>query len=178
MADFYFLANSWSYQRTHLYRHMPGRYLYLHMKWRHQLLPVSSKSRKRVHFGSFSGRDFLKTVQQISEKFRVLESLIQGLHFLLYNQLDIFAPLPRNVSQVDMPSFTHYAKGYFPISVAFKSHIRMSCCFTALQRLRSLAPVCGREITRCRQFKVIPRTTHIRPDTLTMDVHKRFRNKW
>ena len=35
---------------------------------------------------------------------------------------------------------------------------RESWCFTALQQLRSLAPRCGRKITRCRQFKGIPRT--------------------
>ena len=32
----------------------------------------------------------------------------------------------------------------------------VSCCFTALQQLRSLAPGCGREITRCRQFNTYP----------------------
>ena len=36
---------------------------------------------------------------------------------------------------------------------------RENYCFMALQQLRSLAPGCGREITRCMQFKVIPRTT-------------------
>ena len=33
------------------------------------------------------------------------------------------------------------------------------CCFTALQQLGSLAPGCSRQIARCKQFKVLPRTT-------------------
>ena len=32
--------------------------------------------------------------------------------------------------------------------------------FMALQQLRSSVPRCGQKITRCRQFKVIPRTIH------------------
>ena len=37
-----------------------------------------------------------------------------------------------------------------------------SCCFTALQQHRSLAPGYSRKITRCRQFKAIPRTNKCR----------------
>ena len=45
-----------------------------------------------VNFGSFSGHDFSITVQPILKRFTVLESVIQGLHLLLCNLLDIFAP--------------------------------------------------------------------------------------
>ena len=64
-------------------------------KWRHKLLPIGSKSYKRVHFGSCSGRDFSLTVQPILKRFTVLESVIQALYFFLCKLLDIFATWPR-----------------------------------------------------------------------------------
>ena len=50
---------------------------------------IGSKSHKSVHFGSSSGRNVSTTAQPILKRFTVLETAIQGLHFLL---LDIFAP--------------------------------------------------------------------------------------
>ena len=50
------------------------------------------KSHKRVHFGSCSGGDLSMTVQAIHKMFSVLETVIQVLHLLLCNMLDIFAP--------------------------------------------------------------------------------------
>ena len=50
------------------------------------------RSHKRVSFGSYSGRDFSITVQRILKRFTVLETVIQGVHFLFCNLLDIFAP--------------------------------------------------------------------------------------
>ena len=52
-------------------------------------------------FGSCSGPDYLTTVQQISERFKVLERLVEVLYFLLYNPIDMFAPRSRNVAQMD-----------------------------------------------------------------------------
>ena len=75
-------------------QHIPGRSLYLHRKWRHQLLPIDIRSHKRGHFGSCSGRDIALTVQPMSKRFKVLERLIQLLHRFLRNSLDMFAPWP------------------------------------------------------------------------------------
>ena len=78
----------------------------------HQLLPVGHKSHKRVHFASSSGRDFSVMVHPMLKKFTVLETVVQGLHFLLCNLLDIFAPLPRKMgAQLNLPSFTRYVDG-------------------------------------------------------------------
>ena len=57
-----------------------------------QLLPVGGKSHKRVHYGSCFGRDFSIMVQPILKEFTVLETVIQGLHVILCDLLDIFAP--------------------------------------------------------------------------------------
>ena len=51
-----------------IYRHIAlcSPSLYFDRKWHHNLLPVGSKSLKRVNFRSYSGRDFSITVQPIS----------------------------------------------------------------------------------------------------------------
>ena len=66
--------------------------LHFDRKRRHKLLPVRRKSYKRVDFGSWSGRDFSIMVQPILKGFTVFGNRIQGLHFLLCNLLDIYAP--------------------------------------------------------------------------------------
>ena len=43
--------------------------LHFHLKWCHQLLPVSSKSHKRFHFGTSLGRDFSMRVQPILKSY-------------------------------------------------------------------------------------------------------------
>ena len=58
---------------------------------------VGSKSHKRVHFGPCSDCNFSIMVQLILKTFTDLK-LIQGLHFLFCNILDIFAPWPRKCS--------------------------------------------------------------------------------
>ena len=93
-------------------------------KWRHHLLPVGSKTHKRVNLGSCSGRDFL-IIQKISKRFKVLERVIQVLHFLFCNPFDINAHWPRNVVKMDLPLSAHDLNGYFRIIVAFMSHIRV-----------------------------------------------------
>ena len=45
----------------------------------------------------------------------------------LCNPLDIFAPWPRNVAQVDLPSSKNYVNGYFRIIVVFKSYAASLC---------------------------------------------------
>jgi len=76
----------------HPYRHCLQPYRI----WRHYLLPVGSKSHKRVvNFWWHSDRDFSIMVQPIPKWFTVLETVIQGVYFLLCNLLDIFAPWPR-----------------------------------------------------------------------------------
>ena len=77
-----------------------------HAIWRPQLLPVASKSHKRVHFGSYSGGDLSITVQPILKVFTVLEMAIQGLHSFFCNHLD-----PEKRDQVGLPSTTRYANG-------------------------------------------------------------------
>ena len=62
---------------------------------RHKLLPVDSKSYNRVNFKSFSGREFSIMVQPILKRFTVLESIIQGLHFLLVQLVRHFCSLTR-----------------------------------------------------------------------------------
>ena len=52
----------------------------------------SAANRINVNFGACSGSDFSITVQPILKKFTVLETVIQGLHLLLCNLLDIFTP--------------------------------------------------------------------------------------
>ena len=108
------------YHRVAIDRH----YLYFDQKWRHRH-EVGSKSHKRVHFGSCSGRDFLIAFQKMSKRFKVLKSVIHLPHFLFCGPLDIFAPWPRNVAQVGLPSSTHYTNGYFRFIVAFKSHTQV-----------------------------------------------------
>ena len=58
------------------------------------LLSISDRSKSHKHetLGSYSGDDFSIVVQPILKGFTDLETVIQGLHFLLYNLLDIFAP--------------------------------------------------------------------------------------
>ena len=53
---------------------------------------VGGKSQKRENFGLYSGRDFSIRDQPIQKSFTVLETVIQGVHCLLCNPLDIFAP--------------------------------------------------------------------------------------
>ena len=59
--------------------------LFLYRKQRHHLLLVGSRSHRRVHFGSCSGRDWLITVQSISKRCRqtATENVIQGLYLVL-----------------------------------------------------------------------------------------------
>ena len=59
------------------------------------IFSVGSKSHKRVNFLSYPGRNFSVMVQPIRKRFTVLETVIQGLHFLLCNLLDVFAPWAR-----------------------------------------------------------------------------------
>ena len=60
-----------------LTQHSPRPSLHSRWKGRHQLLPVGSKSHKRVHFRSCFGGDFSITLQPILKKFTVLETVIQ-----------------------------------------------------------------------------------------------------
>ena len=64
-------------------------------------------------------------VRKISTRFKVLEKVIQVLHFLFCNSFDVFAPWPRNVAHMDLQSSLLFANGYFHITGAFKSHIRV-----------------------------------------------------
>ena len=146
IADFDFLRNYQSQQLQNLIQHSPQQSLHFHCIWRHQLLSVGSKSHKHVYFRSCFGGDFSITVQMILKKFTVLEIVIQGLHFLLYNLLDSFAPWPQKMgAQVDLPTlFTlrswliavfslytslHYVNGRCPIVVAVNSPIRVNARF-------------------------------------------------
>ena len=63
-------------------------------KWHHQLLPFGSKSHKRVHFRSCSVAISRQRFNRFWKSL-VLETVIPGLNFLLYNLLDNFAPWPR-----------------------------------------------------------------------------------
>ena len=45
--------------------------------------------------------------------FKVLQRVIQVLHFLFCNPLDCFAPWSRNMAQVNLLSSAHYANGFF-----------------------------------------------------------------
>ena len=65
--------------------------------WRHNLLPIGSKSHKRIKFGSCSGRDFSMTVHTISKRVTILETVIQELYY----------------SFCDQPSSTQYINGWF-----------------------------------------------------------------
>ena len=55
-------------------------------------ITVDSNSHKRGRFGSCSDHDFSITIQPILKKLTVLESLIQGLHFLLCNWTFLLRP--------------------------------------------------------------------------------------
>ena len=59
------------------------------------VLPVGSKSHKRVHFWPCSVRTFLLTVHSISKRIPVLER-VRWFKCLFCNALDIFAPRLRN----------------------------------------------------------------------------------
>ena len=54
----------------------------------------SAANRINVFIFGHVGRDFLIAVQKISKRFKVLERVIQVLHLLFCNPLDIFAPWP------------------------------------------------------------------------------------
>ena len=73
----------------------PRESLHYDRKWRHKLLPVGSKSHKRVNVGPCSDRDFSIMVQPIPNGFTVLETAVQKPRFSLCNLLDIFASWPR-----------------------------------------------------------------------------------
>ena len=80
-------------------------------------------------FGSSSVRDFSITVQRILTEFTVLETVIEVLHFLFRNLLDIFAPWPRKMgTQVDLPSFTRYVDGW----LRFSRYILLCITYTAI----------------------------------------------
>ena len=59
-----------------------------------------SKSYKR-NFGLCSGHDFSITVQPILKKFTVLDNVIQGLHLLFCNLLDILNHFVAAAADID-----------------------------------------------------------------------------
>ena len=74
-----------------MYRDVSTRQsLHFDRKRHHDLLPIGSKSHKRVNFGSYSGRDYLITVLWMSTRFTVLERVIQEFHPVLCDAFDIF----------------------------------------------------------------------------------------
>ena len=66
--------------------------------------------------GACLGRDFPITVQSISERFTVLEMVIQVVHPWFSNSLTFLLIDPENGAQVDQPSSAHYTIACFRFS--------------------------------------------------------------
>ena len=67
--------------------------LHFDRKWSHYLFPVGSKSHKRFNCGSGSRRNFWITIQSISNRFTVFESVVKMLHLLLVKIVGHFCSL-------------------------------------------------------------------------------------
>ena len=70
------------------------------------------------------GSRFLDNSSKDMKNVKVFERIIQVLPYLFGNPLDIFATWTQNVTQVDLPSSTHYASDYLCETPFRLRHVR------------------------------------------------------